>query len=171
VLIDHTALARGHTIASETCQVTGLGPISVTTAKHLMADAFLAAVITKGRDVVNVAHLGRGLNADQRTAIEATGLRCSNRACNKTIAIQIDHRQPYADDPQTKLDNQDPLCPNCHRHKTHHGWHLEPGSAAMDQTRVSELMEVTLPAGGTGCGRFGVPAYHWRPCPRPQSCC
>jgi hypothetical protein len=127
VRIDHTALARGHTIAGETCEVAGLGPISVTTAQALMADAFLAAVITKGRDVINVAHLGRGLNAHQRTALEALGLRCSNRACNKTIALQIDHRTPYAQIPETRLDNQDPLCPDCHRRKTHHGWHLEPG--------------------------------------------
>ena len=127
VRIDHTALARGHTVAGETCEVAGLGPISVATAQALMADAFLAAVITKGRDVINVAHLGRGLNAHQRTALEAAGLRCSNRACNKTIALQIDHRVPYADHPETRLDNQDPLCPDCHRRKTHHGWHLEPG--------------------------------------------
>ena len=128
VLIDHTALTRGHTIAGETCEVPGVGPISVATATELMSDAFLAAVVTKGRDVVTVAHLGRGLNAHQRTAVEALGLRCSNRACNRTIAIQIDHRRPFADDPQTKLNNQDPLCPECHRRKTHHGWLLEPGS-------------------------------------------
>jgi hypothetical protein len=55
VRIDHTALARGHTVAGETCEVAGLGPISVATAKVLMDDAFLAAVITRGRDVINVA--------------------------------------------------------------------------------------------------------------------
>ncbi len=128
VRIDHDALVRGHTMAGETCDIVGVGPISVAASRELMRDAFLAAVITKGRDVVNVAHLGRGLNAHQRTAIEAMGLRCSNIACNRTIAIQIDHRVPYAQDPVTALANQDPLCPECHRRKTHHGYHLEPGS-------------------------------------------
>ena len=128
VRIDHTALARGHTIAGETCDVAGLGPISVAAAKHLMQDAFLAAVITKGTDIVNVAHLGRGLNAHQRTALEAADLRCANRACNHTIAIQVDHRTPYAAEQVTALPNQDPLCPDCHRRKTQHGWHLEPGT-------------------------------------------
>jgi len=108
--------------------VAGLGPISVAAAKHLMQDAFLAAVITKGTDIVNVAHLGRGLNAHQRTALEAADLRCANRACNHTIAIQVDHRTPYAAEQVTALPNQDPLCPDCHRRKTHHGWHLEPGT-------------------------------------------
>ena len=128
VRIDHTALARGHTIAGETCDVAGLGPIPVSAAKELMADAFIAAVITKGRDVINAAHLGRGLNAHQRTAIEAIGLRCSNIACNRTIATQIDHRVTYNDDQITKLDNQDPFCPVDHNRKTNHGWNLEEGT-------------------------------------------
>lgn len=127
VRIDHTALVRGHTIAGETCEVAGLGPISVQTARELMADAFLAAVVTKGRDVVTVAHLGRALNAHQRTAIEAMGLRCSNIACNHRIALQIDHRTPWAECHETKLDNQDPLCPACHHLKTHRGYQLDPG--------------------------------------------
>ena len=55
------------------------------------------------------------------------GLRCSNIACNRTIALQIDHRDPWTTNNQTVLDNQDPLCPECHNHKTHHGWNLEPG--------------------------------------------
>jgi hypothetical protein len=128
VRIDHTALARGHTVAGETCDVVGVGPISVETAKGLMHNAFLAAVILDGNDVVNVAHLGRGLNAYQRTAVEAIGLRCSNQKCNKTVALEIDHREPWTIKEETKLDNQDPLCPGCHRLKTHRGYRLEPGT-------------------------------------------
>ncbi|HWJ61799.1 MAG TPA: hypothetical protein VNS19_07500 [Acidimicrobiales bacterium] len=131
VRIDHTALLRGHTTTGETCDIAGLGPISVTAAKDLMADAFLAAVIVKGRDVVNVAHLGRGPNAHQRTALQATGTACSNSACNRTVNIQIDHRVPYAANPETKLDDLDPLCTGnggCHDLKTHHGHQLEPGT-------------------------------------------
>jgi hypothetical protein len=128
VVIDHTALLRGHTVAGETCEIAGLGPISVEAARQILRDdPFLAVVVRRGRDVVNVAHHGRGLNAHQRTAIEANGLRCANIACNRTVAIQIDHRHPYGADPITQLHNQDPLCPDCHRKKTHHGWHLEPG--------------------------------------------
>lgn len=128
VRIDHTALLRGHTVAGETCDIPGYGPIPVAAARELMQDAFLAAILTKGNDVCTVAHLGRNLSAHQRTAIEALGLRCSNRACNRTIAIQIDHRTPWAAHQETKLDNQDPLCPGCHNLKTHHGWALEPGT-------------------------------------------
>jgi hypothetical protein len=133
VRIDHTALVRGHTVAGETCEVAGLGPIPVAAVKDLMGDAFVAAVVTKGRDVINVAHLGRRPNAHQRTALEASGagIACTNICCNRTVAIQIDHRTPYADQPETKLANLDPLCSgngSCHDLKTHHGHQLESGT-------------------------------------------
>ncbi|MCU1369111.1 MAG: protein of unknown function endonuclease [Ilumatobacteraceae bacterium] len=155
VRIDHSALTRGNTVAGETCEVAGLGPISVTTAKDLMADAFLAAVITRGRDVINVAHLGRGPNVFQRTALEATGTACTNIGCNRTIAIEIDHRTPYADDPITKLDNLDPLCTTCHQLKTHHGHHLEPGTGRRRLLPPDHPDHVTNnpPGGDATCGQ------------------
>lgn len=128
VRVDHTALLRGHTQAGETCEIAGVGPVSVETVRQLLRDdAFLAVVVRKGIDVINVAHHGRGLNAHQRTALEATDLRCTNSACNRTIALQADHRVPWVTEQITELANQDLLCPNCHRLKTHHNHHLEPG--------------------------------------------
>jgi hypothetical protein len=128
VNVDHTALLRGHTVAGETCVIAGVGPVSVQAVREILRDdPFLAVVVRKGKDVVNVAHHGRGLNAAQRTAVEADGLRCRNIACNRTVALQIDHRVPYGNDPITQLDNADPLCTVCHQRKTHHGHHLEEG--------------------------------------------
>jgi hypothetical protein len=128
VRVDLEALLRGRTVAGETSEIAGLGPIPISVVREMLDDAFLAVVVTKGRDVVSVAHHGRGLNVHQRTAIEAQGLRCSNLACNQSVGIQVDHRHPWAKDRVTKLDNQDPLCGPCHRRKTHDGWHLEAGT-------------------------------------------
>jgi hypothetical protein len=129
VTVDHTALLRGHTVAGETCHIAGVGPISVEAVRDILRnDPFLAVVVKKGRDVVNVAHHGRGLNAAQRTAIEATGVRCRNITCNRTVGIEIDHRVPYGTDPITALDNADPLCTPDHILKTHHGHELEAGT-------------------------------------------
>ena len=41
--------------------------------------------------------------AIQEGRIEAAGVRCANIACNRSIAIQIDHRHPYVVDPVTAL--------------------------------------------------------------------
>ena len=129
VTVDHTALLRGHTVAGETCHIAGVGPISVEAVRDILRnDPFLAVVVKKGQDIVNVAHHGRGLNAAQRTAIEAMGVRCQNITCNRTVGIQIDHRHPFAVDPVTKLDNADPLCTPDHILKTHHGHELEAGT-------------------------------------------
>lgn len=130
VRVDLSVLLRGYASGGETCEVDGVGPISAEAVKRLLLDRnpFVAAVLHGGREVQTVAHLGRSLSAHQRTAIEAMGLRCSNVACNKAVGLQIDHREPWARDPRTVLANQDPLCPDCHRRKTHHGWRLEPGA-------------------------------------------
>jgi hypothetical protein len=128
VRVDLDALLRGRTIAGETSEIAGLGPVPVSVVRDMLNDAFLAVVVTKGRDIVSVAHHGRGLNVHQRTAIEAQGLRCSNITCNQSVGIQIDHRHPWAKNQITKLDNQDPLCGPCHRRKTHEGWQLEAGA-------------------------------------------
>lgn len=41
--------------------MTGVGPVPVGVVREMIAsgDVFLAAIVTKGKDVVNVAHLGR----------------------------------------------------------------------------------------------------------------
>ena len=44
------------------------GPVEV--ARQWADDAFIKAVITDGRDVLHVAHLGRHLAADVRTGLD-----------------------------------------------------------------------------------------------------
>jgi hypothetical protein len=66
-----------------------------------------------------------------RTALEAVGTACTNSCCNRTINVQVDHRVPYAANPETRLGNLDPLCAgagSCHHRKTHEGWELEEGT-------------------------------------------
>ena len=128
VRIDHTALTRGRTVAGETCDIPGLGPVPVSTVKEMMGDAFVAAVVTKGHDVCTVAHLGRGPNAHQQTALEFTQPACDVLGCPRTMFLQADHRTDWAITKTTALDDLDHLCEEHHRWKTHLGWRLEPGT-------------------------------------------
>jgi len=71
VRVDYTALLRGHVCPGELCEISGVGPVPISVVDDLLAeDAFLAAVVTRGHDVLSVAHLGRQFTAFQHTALE-----------------------------------------------------------------------------------------------------
>jgi hypothetical protein len=97
-------------------------------ARGLLGDAVLKLVVTRGVGVVNITHMGRGPTAAQRIALLWTSPACTNLQCTNTLAIQHDHRTPWADVHETTLDNLDRLCPPCHRRKTHHDWALATGT-------------------------------------------
>jgi hypothetical protein len=110
-------------------EIAGLGPVSVDCVKELMNDAFIAAVLMKGADVARVAHLGRHFTAKQRTALQAVVPQgCTNIACNQTVALELDHREPWADTHTTRVTSADWLCKHDHDLKTHHGYRLAPGA-------------------------------------------
>ncbi len=59
-------------------------------------DPFLAAVVTKGVDVVSVAHLGWRLTAHQRTALDWLAPTCQVQGCDATVRVENDHRLDWA---------------------------------------------------------------------------
>ena len=120
------ALVRGSVEGEEVCEIVGIGPIPVRVARDLLGESILKLVITKGVDVANVVHLGRGPTAAQRIALLWTKPKCANETCS-SMFVQIDHREPWAKTKHTTLDELDPLCPHDHNLKTNHGWSLIPG--------------------------------------------
>ena len=126
--VDWTALLRGRVDEGETCEIAGLGPVSVARARELLGDAVLHLVITRGVGVANVTYLGRGPSAAQRIALLWQMPTCSRLGCNRTARIEVDHRRPYAADRVTELANLDPLCGHDHRLKTNEGWALVEGT-------------------------------------------
>ena len=127
VVVDHTAFTRGHTRPGETCEIPGVGPIPVTVARALAADAFLAAVIRRGTDIVNVAHLGRAVTAEQRTALELRDPTCVIPGCDTRTHLEIDHTTSatgWADTRRTTLHELARLCPHHHHQKTYDGYQL-----------------------------------------------
>jgi hypothetical protein len=126
--LDWSALMRGFTVGEETCEIAGLGPISVRTARDMLGESILKLVITKGVDVVNVVHLGRGPTIAQRMALLWSQPRCTNEACGRMFHLEIDHRENWATVHETVLGNLDHLCDHDHDLKTHHGWSLVEGT-------------------------------------------
>jgi hypothetical protein len=110
----------------EMCEIVGIGPVPVRVARDLLGESILKLVITKGVDVANVVHLGRGPTMAQRIALLWSKPKCANAACS-SMFVQIDHREPWAETHHTTLDELDPLCPHDHDLKTNHGWSLVAG--------------------------------------------
>ncbi|HMG31539.1 MAG TPA: HNH endonuclease signature motif containing protein, partial [Jiangellaceae bacterium] len=108
------------------CEISGVGPIPVPVARGLLGQAVLKLVITRGVDVANVTHLGRGPTAAQRLALAWASPGCTVTGCGRT-RIEYDHREPWARTRRTRLDELDPLCRYHHDLKTRHRWALAPG--------------------------------------------
>ena len=128
VHVDWDVFVRGWPIGGERCEIPGLGsvPVSLVRAMIDSGDAVLAAVVTKGVDVVNVAHLGRSPTAHQRSALEWLSPTCTVEGCDCTIT-EIDHREDWARTKITLLGWLDKECDHHHDLKTHHGWKLVEG--------------------------------------------
>ena len=172
VRVDHAAWVRGHTEEGEVCDIPGIGPIPVATARALADDGVLKVVVTKGVDVVAVAHAGRTIPAHVRTALEARDPKCVIPGCDVRDRLEIDHLLAFAEGGPTTLDN---LARICHRHhylKTHQGWVLAggPGAWTWDRPGSDHREAAPRPAPKTPQGwvSSAPPSWTWdRPRERP----
>ena len=127
VRVDHAALVRGYAEEGECCDIPGVGPVPVATARALANDAVLKVLVTDGTDVRAVAHAGRTIPARLRTALEARDPVCVVPGCDVRRGLEIDHRLPWAEGGLTELDNLVRLCGWHHYLKTHAGYRLTGG--------------------------------------------
>jgi len=130
VRIDHEALLRGYTLEGETCEIAGFGTVTPKVVHDIMEtrDPFLKAVVTKGKDVIGVAHLGRRPTAYQSTALDWLFPTCAAEGCGaRGRFLQTDHRIDWSKTHYTSLPLLDRLCGPDHRLKTEHGWALVEG--------------------------------------------
>jgi hypothetical protein len=150
VRVDLPALRRGTTGPGEVCEIAGYGPIPVSVAHGLMNEAFLALVLTKGKDVINVVHLGRQFTEHQKTALEWRDPECSVLGCSATVRLERDHREDWADTYVTRVPAADQLCHHHHRLKTTDGWRLEAGTGK--RRMVAPIAVAVAVAAGVGPG-------------------
>jgi hypothetical protein len=122
--VDVTALRRGHTNAGETCEIAGVGPVPVGTARELLSDALLQIVITDGVDVKSIVHAGRTIRGPIRSALAWMYRDCAVAGCHRT-RLENHHTGPgYAVTRRTRLDELVPLCHHHHDLITNHAWQL-----------------------------------------------
>ena len=116
-------------VDDEVCELAGYGPIAPSAIRDLLdtEDPFLAAVVTKGKDVVGVAHLGRRPNAHQQTALEWLYPTCAAEGCNSLAFLENDHRRDWSKTHMTIFEWLDRLCGHHHDLKTTEHWALVEG--------------------------------------------
>lgn len=140
VVIDHEALVRGNTLPGETCEIPGVGPVNARWVRDLLGEAFVTAVVKKGRDITTVAHFGRHIPAELRTAMTVRGRECCVEGCTRREYLEIDHSEvDYAHGGPTAFWNLEHLCSPDHKRKSR-GWRLGPpdpitGKRSLDPPR------------------------------------
>jgi hypothetical protein len=132
VRIDYDTFLRGFPTAGETCELVGSGPIAVSAVRDLMAtgDPFVAAILTRAKKVIGVAHLGRRPSAHQQSALEWLYPSCAAADCQTRVHLEADHREDWAATHFTALDLLDLLCRHHHGLKTRENWALVDGVGA-----------------------------------------
>jgi hypothetical protein len=125
VRLDYEALLRGRTEPGETCEVEGVGPVPVSVIDDLAGlHPIVDLVLTKGREVTHVAHLGRSGDTFLKTAIEWRDRHCRIDGCASTTGLEIHHLDPIGDGGLTTLDGQVRVCGHHHDRITHHRYQL-----------------------------------------------
>ena len=122
VATDSAPLARGHTEPGERCEIVGIGPVPVTTARALLDDASITVMLRDGDDITAVTSPKRVIPVKLRRALEARYPTCGVQSCANDQFLEIDHVVPLAEHGRTELDNLWRLCAHHHRLKTYAGW-------------------------------------------------
>ena len=123
-VVDLRAWRRGHARPGEASHVMGGGPLPVSVIRDLAKDAFVKALIHDGVAIHTVAHLGRHIGAELRTALDLgrppdlDGVVCTEPGCGRTYGLEWDHIHPNAARGPTSYDNLQPRCWPHHQQKT-----------------------------------------------------
>jgi len=122
VVCDINAFRRGHAHPGEACHIIAGGPVTVGWVREASKDAFIKAVLHDGVDILAVAHYGRHMKAELRTALELgkvpdfDGVACND--CERRYGLEWDHIDPVANNGQTSYKNLRAKCGPHHWEKT-----------------------------------------------------
>jgi hypothetical protein len=124
VVVDLAVYRRGHAHGAERCHIVDGGPVTVGFARDIAEDAFLKALTHDGVRIETVAHFGRHIPAELRTALELgeppglDGVSCTEPGCNRRYGLEWDYIDPVAHSGPTSYENLRARCKPHHWEKT-----------------------------------------------------
>jgi hypothetical protein len=145
--VDLPALKRGELEGDEVCEIPGVGPVSLATARSVLGDAFVKIVIRDGTDIRSVCHPGRTVPAHLETAVKERDLACAVPRCDNDFLLDIHHIVAVTDGGPTCLSNLVRICKWHHALITYEGWKLlgQPGDWAWHPPPDFDLAAFTDP--------------------------
>jgi hypothetical protein len=112
----------------EICEIKGVGPVPVATARALMGDALLTILVKRGVDVLTIAHDGsKTMPAAIRRTVLARDPECVVDTCSAPTA-EVHHVEWRSDGGEHSIHNCRGLCKWCHQLVHYHGYTLEPNN-------------------------------------------
>jgi hypothetical protein len=125
VNVDAAKLTHGDA-AEGVCEIKGVGPVPVATARELMGDALLTVLVKKGVDVTTIAHDGtKSMPIAVRRAVLARDPECVVDTCAAPTA-EVHHLEPRSEGGEHSVHNCRGLCKWCHHLVHYEGYTLEP---------------------------------------------
>lgn len=138
--VDATALRRGHVERGEVCEIPGVGPVPVATARALIPGSFFELLVADGFDVVSVCHAGWGVPEHVRDALVGRDPRCVVPECHVAWDLEIVQVDtPEADGEPMALARLARVCAYHDALKTYEGYTLTGGPVRWEWNPPSEL--------------------------------
>jgi len=132
LVTDSAPVVRGHTEPGERCEIVGIGPVPVTTARALLDDSRVTVMVRDGDDITTVSSPKRTIPAKLRRALEARYPTCGVKGCANDQFLEIDHVIPVEDHGPTELANLWRICSHHHALKTYTGWNVVRVNGELD---------------------------------------
>jgi hypothetical protein len=127
VRVDLDALRSGVVGPHGICEIPGVGPIPVDTARELMGDALCELVITNGIDVTTITKMGRAIPAALLRALDERDATCVVPGCDAVTGLENHHIVEVQDQGPTAMWNLAKLCAHHHDLRHHGGFTLAGG--------------------------------------------
>ncbi len=123
--VDYSALVRGHTEPGELCEIDGAGPVPVAVIERLADEhPIVHAVLTKGRDVTRIAHLGRSGDTYLKDALAWRDTHCVVAGCTCSDYLEDHHLVEVANGGISSLATEVRVCGYHHDRITYDGYRL-----------------------------------------------
>jgi hypothetical protein len=123
---DIAPYVRGHTEPGEICEIEGVGPVPVSVIERLAAEhPIVDLVLTNGRDVTHIAHLGRSGDTFLKAAIEWRDPHCRIEGCHASDGLEIHHITRVTDGGISSMETEVRICGHHHDLVTHRGYQLD----------------------------------------------